>query len=229
MTAVLELTSAPVVDFPLRGEWTALNTPARRVPSHGTDFFAQRFAIDFVRLDPATGRPSSATVWRQVFTGLPATSFFAWDQPVHAAYSGKVIAIGEHWPDRTHVHTLWEFLRTTVLSLLVGPPGDDFRPLAGNFVLVEGAPGVAMYAHLRRGSIAVNVGDKIVVGTVLGAVGNSGNTTMPHLHFQLMDGPDPRHAQGRLCAFRGYERYHQGAWETVVLGIPAYLERVRAG
>jgi len=42
-----EFSTAAVLDFPLRGEWRALNTPAARVPSHGTDFFGQRYAIDF--------------------------------------------------------------------------------------------------------------------------------------------------------------------------------------
>ncbi|MEZ5497951.1 MAG: hypothetical protein R3E77_00840 [Steroidobacteraceae bacterium] len=44
--------SAPIpVAFPLRGEWTAMNTPGHRLPSHGTDLLAQTYAHDFVRLD----------------------------------------------------------------------------------------------------------------------------------------------------------------------------------
>lgn len=46
-----EGTGAIVVDFPLRGEWTAYHTPAEKVPSHGTDQLGQRYAYDFVRFD----------------------------------------------------------------------------------------------------------------------------------------------------------------------------------
>ena len=51
---------------------------------------------------------------------------------------------------------------------------------------------------------------------------------MPHLHFQLMDRPNPRKARGKLYAFRGYERYVDGVWQQVAAGIPGHLERVRA-
>ncbi|MEX0691330.1 MAG: M23 family metallopeptidase [Gemmatimonadales bacterium] len=223
----LDASTATVVDFPLRGEWTALNTPAERIPSHGTDFFAQRFALDFIRLDWTTQRPGRGATWRHLLLGVPASSFYCWNQPVRSAFAGRVIAVGDGWPDRKRVHGLWELLRVNVAVFGSYSAGDDFWPLTGNFVVLEGEPGVALYAHLRQGSIGVDPGDEVPSGTRLGAVGNSGNSTMPHLYFQLMDGPDPRTAAGRLCAFRGYERYAQGAWQPVAVGVPGRLERVR--
>ena len=50
-----ELDDPVVVDFPLRGEWAAANTPAHRIPSHGTDMLGQRYAFDFVRIDDRNG------------------------------------------------------------------------------------------------------------------------------------------------------------------------------
>jgi hypothetical protein len=50
-----ELDGAVLVDFPLRAEWTAYNTPADRIPSHGTDMLGQRFAYDFIRVDRRKG------------------------------------------------------------------------------------------------------------------------------------------------------------------------------
>ncbi len=50
-----ELEDAVVVEFPLRGEWSVERTPARRIPSHGTDLLGQRFAYDLVRTDHRPG------------------------------------------------------------------------------------------------------------------------------------------------------------------------------
>lgn len=61
---------------------------------------------------------------------------------------------------------------------------------AGNQVTLELSPGVyANYAHFQPGSIRVHVGEKVTVGQVLGLLGNSGNSSAPHLHFGLSDGP----------------------------------------
>jgi Peptidase family M23 len=61
----------------------------------------------------------------------------------------------------------------------------------GNNVVVQILPDVyAIYAHLQPGSIAVQVGERVTSGELLGRLGNSGNSSEPHLHFQLSDGPD---------------------------------------
>jgi hypothetical protein len=219
-----------IVDFPLRGEWRAINTPAANVPSHGTDFFGQRYAIDFVQMD-ATGtwyyEGGVPQLLRHVTIGLAASRFFCWGQPVHSAFAGNVLAARDGGPDRARVQLGWELLRATVPPPGAVAPG-DYRPLAGNYVLVEGAEGVALYAHLQCGSVRVATGQRLAVGDVLGAVGNSGNSTMPHLHFHLMDSPEASTARGLPCAFRGYTRWTSAGWEAVSHGVPGPFERIRA-
>lgn len=222
----LDLADAVVLEFPLRGEWCALNTPAERIPSHGTDYFGQRYAFDFVQLD-ADGRFHPQGLFRHVLGALPASAFYCWDQPVFSAGAGRVLAAGDGWPDRRRVNAIWELMRASWIG--ARPSGADYRPLTGNYVLLEGADGVALYAHLRNGSLRVTAGERVESGALLGSVGNSGNSTMPHLHFHLMDGPDPLLAAGVLCAFRRYERFYQDAWQAVDHGVPGPLERVRAG
>jgi murein DD-endopeptidase MepM/ murein hydrolase activator NlpD len=221
-----DVAAAVVVDFPLRGEWRAVNTPAERVPSHGTDYFGQRYAYDFVRFDAAGIRSQPGGITRQIFLGVPASDFFAWDQPVHCAFAGHVIGAGDGWPDRPVVRTLWELIRGTLSVPLA--ISQDYRPLTGNFVMIEGEPGVALYAHLRSGSICVREGAEIDAGAVIGRVGNSGNSTEPHLHFHLMDGRDPLTSHGVLVAFRGYRRFVSDAWVDVAHGVPARYERIRS-
>jgi murein DD-endopeptidase MepM/ murein hydrolase activator NlpD len=223
---IIDLSTIAVVDFPLRGEWRALNTPAERVPSHGTDYFGQRYALDFVRIDETGTRFHRESLARHLFAVVPAEGFLCWNEPVCSAFPGQVVACGDGWPDRLWVNAFWELVRGTFLA--TGPRGTDYRPLAGNFVIVQGEIGVAMYGHLRNGSVRVAPGEAIAAGAPLGAVGNSGNSTMPHLHFQLMEGTDPLTARGLPCAFRCYERFVGGAWEPVQRGVPEAMERVRS-
>lgn len=211
--------------MPLRGEWMAINTPAEKVPSHGTNYFGQRYAYDFVMSELDSVKFLRPSIARQLLTVVDASDFYAWDQPVHSAAAGEVIEVGEGWADRVTINALWQLGR----AMLAQPEirGRDFRPLAGNYVMILGEGGVAFYAHLRHGSVAVRVGQKVAEGDVIGRVGNSGNTTMPHLHFHVMDAADPLKAQGVLCAFRGYERHENGGWVQETAGFPGRLERIR--
>jgi murein DD-endopeptidase MepM/ murein hydrolase activator NlpD len=84
----------------------------------------------------------------------------------------------------------------------------------------------ALLAHARTGSIRVRKGDDVSVGEHLADVGHSGNSTAPHLHFHLMDGPRVLEAAGVPCAFRGYEALRDGTWSPAV-GMPAKREFVR--
>lgn len=203
----------------------AINTPAHQVPSHGTDYFGQRYAYDFVRSEPGEVKFLRPALARQLFTVVRASDFHCWDQPIHSAGAGSVVQIGEGWPDREYINAFVELGRVTFFPSDVR--GRDFRPLAGNYVMILGEGGVAFYAHLRKGSVAVRVGQQVREGEVIGRVGNSGNTTMPHLHFHVMDGADPMTAQGVACAFRGYERFENGAWVRETSGVPGRLERIR--
>ena len=85
----------------------------------------------------------------------------------------------------------------------------------------------AAFAHLAPGSVAVAPGQAVRNGDVLGRVGHTGNSTAPHLHFQLMDSTDPMHARGVPCAFRTYEVMRNGSWERVENGIPHKVDRIR--
>jgi len=69
------------------------------------------------------------------------------------------------------------------------PPERDPAHPAGNHVAIDCGEGVVFLAHLQDGSVAVARGDRVGAGQVLGRVGNSGNTTEPHLHIHAERAP----------------------------------------
>ena len=74
--------------------------------------------------------------------------------------------------------------------------------ILGNHVVLDLGGGVfAALAHLRRGSLLVRRGDRVAAGQQLAKCGNSGNSTEPHLHFQLMDHPSVLRAAGLPVRF----------------------------
>ncbi|MER7947208.1 M23 family metallopeptidase [Streptomyces sp. NPDC096079] len=188
------------VEPPVTGRWSALNSPADRTPSHGTHQLGQTYAIDIVREDEDRPRPSFAWLW-PVFRR--SEEFPAFGAPVLAVAGGTVV----HAEDGQRDHLSRGSLPALALMLLAE---SSVRALAGarrvtgnHLVLDLGDGTYAMYAHLRRGSLAVRPGDRVLAGRELARCGNSGNSTEPHVHFQLMDGPDPETALGVPFTWRG--------------------------
>ncbi|MGY1856777.1 M23 family metallopeptidase [Modestobacter sp. SYSU DS0290] len=187
-----------VVESPVRGPWRALNSPATKVPSHGTNALGQTWAIDLA-LDPPDGsRPTfgSGGQWRR------PEEYPAFGQPLFSPVDGVVVRA--HQRQRDHrARSGW----LSVLYLL-GPEAlvrmfGGARAIAGNHVVVRADDGVhAALVHLRRGSVVVRPGDRVRAGQQLAECGNSGNSTEPHLHVQLCDSAGLTGAAGIPMAFR---------------------------
>jgi Peptidase family M23 len=216
-----------VVAFPLRGEWVAVRTPAHRVPSHGTERFGQRYAFDFVRPDGRRRlRLQPAGTLRTLLLGGRTRDYYGWGQPVHAAFDGEVVTAVDGVPERARVQPV----REVALALKNTVRFDPARPeaLAGNHVILQGLHACALFAHLTPGSVSVAVRQQVRAGELIGRVGHTGNSTAPHLHFQLMDSADPLRADGVSCAFAEYLVRRDGDWERVERGIPGRGERIRS-
>jgi hypothetical protein len=127
----------------------------------GRRYLSQRFAIDWVRLDES-GR------W---WSGDPSKNrdFEVFGDRIIAAAPGKVVSTRDDLPQNTPPSPLGEL---------------DLGNALGNQVKVRMRGGLfAIYAHMR--SVAVEAGDRVRRGQLLGRVGNSGGSTAPHLHFQI--------------------------------------------
>jgi hypothetical protein len=141
------------------------------LPANGSFRMPELFAIDWIREVGGsfyTGDGSRLTDWP------------AFGVPVHAAARGVVVRVVN---DRPEVPPF----TTTDENPSVRRPQD----YAGNGVVERIAPGkYAVYVHLQTRSVRVKVGQRLRTGQVIGLLGNTGNTTGPHLHFGVQDGPD---------------------------------------
>lgn len=183
---------------PVHGRWRALSSPATKVPSHGTHEGGQTWALDIVAAPEGVASP--------VFGGLrgplPPEAFPAFGQPVFAGGDGTVVLARDGAPDRASRNS-WLLLPLFLLeSLLRGVGGQRF--VFGNLLVIGlDHGGYQALAHLQRGSIGPAVGDRVTAGQAVARCGNSGNSTEPHLHLQLMNRPVPTFAVGYPFAMRG--------------------------
>lgn len=221
-----ELADALVVDFPLRGEWCAVRSPGSRIPSHGTEILAQRYAFDLQRLG-AGRRPHPAGWPRILVTGVPLHESYGWGEPVYSVLDGTVVAAVDGEPERKWLHPARESWHAVSNTTTFRPTPAGVRRLIGNHVIVRSGTAYAAYAHLAPGSVRVSEGQHVGRGEVLGRVGSSGNSTAPHLHFQVMDDGDPLVARAVPAVFATYEVWRQGSWQRVHRSVPETTERIR--
>ena len=185
---------------PVAGRWLAYNSPASRVPSHHLHAYAQTYAIDLVH-DPTDGRRPALAWWP---LARRPDDFPGFGQPVLTPAGATVVrahdAERDHW-SRTSPPALLYLVLEGMVRELLGP-----GRILGNHVVLDLGDGVhAVLAHLRRGSVRVRPGDRVAAGQPLAACGNSGNSSEPHLHFQLMDHPSVLLAAGLPMAFDHFQ------------------------
>jgi hypothetical protein len=212
-------TTPIVLDLPFRGRWMARNSPARRVPSHGTHALGSTYAIDFIAVD-AHGRSAPAT-WRSFLSIEPPEGFVGFGRPILAPIAGTVVVA--HDGEEDHEARRSQF---ALLPYALGQAGrlrEGMSAIAGNHVVLAPGPRGPFIAlvHLRRSTVRVAVGDAVEAGDPLAECGNSGNSTQPHVHVQASDSLDWPAARGLPIAFR-FRR--PGRPDGVTIGLPEESE-----
>lgn len=218
------------IEFPLRGEWTAPTTPAKKIPSHGTNRMGMRYAFDFLQLNGKQHRRPFHTVnaLHYLLFGTHLENYYCYNQEIFAPSDGEIVAVIDGIDERKTVHWFVYLLIGMKHSMTFNEKTDSLSNIAGNYVVMALANGgYASFAHLKTNSIAVSVTDKLKKGSLIGKVGHSGNSTSPHLHFQLMDRADIVHANGIPFHFEQYELYQNNTWRTVYNQIPSEKDRFR--
>ncbi|WAZ22681.1 M23 family metallopeptidase [Streptomyces cinnabarinus] len=188
------------VDPPVTGRWSALNSPANRTPSHGTHAYGQTYAIDIVAEPEPGARPGFRALWPLARRNADFPAFRA---PLHAVADGTVVRAEDRQRDHLSRTSLPGLLYLMLVEASVREMA-GVRRIVGNHLVLDLGDGThALYAHLNHGSLTVAEGDRVRAGQVLARCGNSGNSSEPHVHFQLMDGSDPDTARGLPFRWRG--------------------------
>lgn len=186
------------LDYPFHGRCLVQNSPANRIPSHGTDRFGTTFAIDFVPVDQEnrSARFSARSLWR-----LEAPEkFIGFGQPVISPVTGTVVLAHDHAKD----HSAYRGLSSIGYALTQARRATaGWGTLAGNYVAIQESRNGHYVAlcHLRQGSISVHLGQNVQIGARAAEFGNSGNSTEPHVHVQAVDSLDVVRVEGLPLLF----------------------------
>ncbi len=146
----------PLNRFPLSSAWLVVQGGGRWL-NHHYSVPAQRGAIDVVRVGRDGVKGGG---------GRSLEDFLSYGEEIVSPCDGVVLAAVDGLPDQI-------------------PGRIRFMPTYGNHVIIDTGTESVVLAHLRPGTVAVAVGDRVRAGQNLGQVGNSGNSTMPHLHLQV--------------------------------------------
>ncbi|MBN3034566.1 MAG: M23 family metallopeptidase [Bacteroidales bacterium] len=157
-----------ILELPVRGKWLAGHAGATELTNpHTTNLYA----IDFLKL----GKDS------RFYSGNEdtVTDFYSFNEFIYAPADGVITQVTD-----------------TLESDLLGHR-DKEHP-GGNFVILDiGNERYVYLAHLRSNSIGVQAGQKVKAGDVIGRAGNSGNSTVPHLHMHVQNKP-VSNSEGRI-------------------------------
>jgi hypothetical protein len=177
------------IALPLRGECLVFWGGDRKALNHHVEVQDQRRAADLLMQGPDGSSHRG--------DGKSNADYLVYGQDVLSVADGTVETVVDGVPENV-------------------PGQENHYVIPGNYVVVRHAPNLfSAYMHLQPGKIRVKAGAHVKRGGVLGLVGNSGNSSEPHLHFQLQDGPDGNTSFGVEPVFERVVVTRDGKTETV--------------
>lgn len=169
--------------FPLRGHWTTAAAPSFN--SHHRWASIQEFAYDFIQVG------TDNLSYRN--EGLHFSDYYAYGEPVFSIGKGTVVSVLDSLSeDESQMMQKGED-KVAYLKRVAAKQQEllsrGFKFVLGNHVVIRHANGeYSFYVHLKPGSIRVKKNQLVEAGTEIAAVGSSGNSTEPHLHFHVTNG-----------------------------------------
>lgn len=202
--------AVPMIDYRCRGNYRFplrsshrlyySDNPAGSVIGH-RQCRSQEFAIDTVAARQAQ---SGSLVIRREDPSTSVRDHLVFGADVLAIGDGVVVEASNFFPDALldTIDEAYDARKEQVwdeMSVKAGGP----TAIGGNYVVIDHENGeFSEYDHLAENSITVKAGDRVRQGQVIGSVGNTGYSSVPHLHLQLMDGPSKTKANGLPILFQ---------------------------
>ncbi len=172
--------------LPFDGDWFVFWGGNTVMQNYHYEVPEQRYAYDFIQMKDGASYSGDLKLNK---------SYYAFGKPALAPADGKVVSVVNDIPDNEPV----------------GKMNPD-QP-AGNMVVIQHGDEYSTLAHLEKGSVIVKKGDMVKQGQKVGNVGNSGNSSEAHMHFQVSDHADL--FQGRAIAIRWQDGMKPLKGETV--------------
>ncbi len=162
--------------MPFVGKWKVVWGGCKKKNNfHHATNKSQRFAYDFIKIN------KKGKFYKT--KGKVCSDYYSYNQPILAPASGVVINIIDGIKDTP-----------------IG--GSNLYFVPGNLIVIKHKKNeYSFIAHIKKGSFKVKEGDRVKKGQVLAKVGNSGNSTMPHIHYQLGDSPNFGDSKGLPISF----------------------------
>lgn len=160
--------------FPFKGKGVILQGGAT---NGGHRNRSGEFALDAMGLDDAWSVEKPGD-------GKNNTDYPGWGRTLIAPADGTIVHARSDRPDQpVGDESNVDFYADEFKKQGNGDPGN-------HLIIDHGAGEYSMMAHFMAGSMLVATGDRVKQGQPLGKLGHSGDTTEPHCHYQLQNGPD---------------------------------------
>lgn len=173
-----------VIDFPFQDKWYVFWGGTNSLVNYHYAYENQRYAYDFVIMNE-----------QSTYEGDPTLneSYYAFGKEYLAPADGIVVKVDNSVKDNKPVGKM-----------------NEEQPLGNYVILDHGNTEFSYLAHFKYQSIIVKEGDKVNQGDSLGLVGNSGNSSEPHIHFHVADSPDPMTSKSINIKFNREDKFIQG-------------------
>jgi len=189
--------------LPFLGQWLVGNTPAFKIPSHGTDLFGVTYAYDFMAVDDK-GHTSSKLTLNTIFGTENPKDFYSFGKPILTPVNGKVIKIHDNEIDNKVRRSLFAgipYMLTQKKRLK-----ERIENITGNYIIIqpEDSEDFICIVHIKKNSFVVQEEEYVSVGEHLADCGNSGNSTQPHIHIQAMSSLNLNTTKGIPLYFKNF-------------------------
>lgn len=195
--------------LPFSGRWTVVNGGLDQETSHSWDIYPQRYAYDFIILDSEGNSHSGEE--KDLY------SYYCYGKDILAPADGTVVAVYDRFND---------------CRIMGGGQTDTSTPdLGGNRIVIRHAEReFSTLCHLMPGSVTVRTGQTVRRGDVIARCGNSGNTSEPHLHFQVQNTKQFYSSIGLPIRFQSIQRFPVPNYEKMdPRPVPNYADIPNSG